>query len=64
MNPFDVLVLRAERILCEKIMSLVRFSQTEQPITDLSNKIKYNSDSMELYYVSSRRENKEYIKRP
>jgi len=39
-----VLVLRTERTLCEKIMSLVRFSQTEQPITDLSNKIRHTYD--------------------
>jgi len=44
MNPFDVLVLRTERALCEKLMSLVRFSQTEQPITDLSNKIRHTYD--------------------
>ncbi len=44
MNPFDVLILSTERTLCEKIMSLVRFSQTEQPITDLSNKIRHTYD--------------------
>lgn len=44
MNPFEVLVLRTERTLCEKLMSLVRFSQTEQAITDLSNKIRHTYD--------------------
>lgn len=44
MNPFDVLVLRTERTLCEKLMSLVRFSQAENPITDLSNKIRHIYD--------------------
>jgi len=44
MNPFDVLILSTERTLCEKIMSLVRFSQTEDPITDLSNKIRHTYD--------------------
>jgi len=44
MNPFDVLILSIERTLCEKIMSLVRFSQTEEPITDLSNKIRHTYD--------------------
>ena len=44
MNPFDVLILSTERTLCEKIMSLVRFSQTEEPITDLSNKIRHTYD--------------------
>ena len=37
MSPFDVLVLRTERTLCEKLMSLARFSQTDQPLSDLSN---------------------------
>jgi len=44
MNPFDVLILRAERTLCEKLMSIVRFSQTEQPIIDLNNKIRHIYD--------------------
>lgn len=43
-NPFNVLILSTERTLCEKIMSLVRFSQTEEPITDLSNKIRHTYD--------------------
>ena len=44
MNPFNVLILSTERTLCEKIMSLVRFSQTEEPITNLSNKIRHTYD--------------------
>jgi len=44
MNPFDVLILSTERTLCEKIMSLVRFSQTKEPITDLKNKIRHIYD--------------------
>src|SRR5690554_5969129 len=44
MNPFEVLVLSPKRTLCEKIMSLVRFSQTSNPITDLGNKIRYTYD--------------------
>ena len=44
MNPFEVLILSSERTFCEKIMSLVRFSQTEEPITDLSNKIRHTYD--------------------
>jgi hypothetical protein len=43
-NPFDVLVLNPKRTLCEKIMSLVRFSQTQEPITDLKNKIRHTYD--------------------
>ncbi len=44
MNPFEVLVLNPKRALCEKMMSLVRFSQTQEPITDLKNKIRHTYD--------------------
>ena len=44
MNPFEVLVLNPKRTLCEKIMSLVRFSQTQNPIDDLRNKIRHTYD--------------------
>lgn len=44
MNPFEVLVLNPKRTLYEKIMSLVRFSQTENPIDDLKNKIRHTYD--------------------
>jgi len=44
MNPFKVLALNPKRTLCEKIMSLVRFSQTLDPISDLRNKIRHTYD--------------------
>jgi len=44
MNPFEVLVLNPKRTLCEKIMSLVRFSQSQEPIEDLRNKIRHTYD--------------------
>ncbi len=44
MNPFNVFALSPKRTLCEKIMSLVRFSQTQNPITDLKNKIRHIYD--------------------
>lgn len=44
MNPFEVLALNPKRTLCEKIMSLVRFSQTQNPIDDLRNKIRHIYD--------------------
>ena len=44
MNPFEVLALNPKRTLCEKIMSLVRFSQTPAPINDLRNKIRHTYD--------------------
>ena len=46
--PFEVLVLDVKRTLCEKIMSLVRFSYTDQPITDLNNKIRHTYDIYQL----------------
>jgi predicted nucleotidyltransferase component of viral defense system len=44
LQPFTVKVLSKERTLCEKIMSLVTFSQTEYPYTDLANKIRHIYD--------------------
>lgn len=44
MKPFVVKVLSKERTFCEKIMSLVRFSQTEEPYVDLANKIRHIYD--------------------
>ena len=43
-QPFAVKVLSKERTLCEKIMSLVRFSQTTNPYEDLSNKVRHIYD--------------------
>ncbi|WP_026810524.1 nucleotidyl transferase AbiEii/AbiGii toxin family protein [Arenibacter latericius] len=44
MAPFPVQVLSNLRTFCEKIMSLVRFSRTQDPITDLRNKIRHVYD--------------------
>lgn len=49
--PFDVLVLEPSRTICEKIMSLVRFSYGENPITDLKNKIRHVYDLNQLLSV-------------
>ena len=46
--PFEVLVMEPKRILCEKIMCLVRFSYTSQPIDDLKNKIRHTYDLYQL----------------
>ena len=46
--PFEALVLDSRRTLCEKIMSLVRFSHTETPIEDLNNKIRHVYDIHQL----------------
>ena len=44
MLAFPVNVLTKERTLCEKIMSLVRFSNTEEPYQDLAKKIRHIYD--------------------
>lgn len=44
MQPFEVQVLSKERTFCEKIMSLVRFSYTDNPYDDLSQKIRHAYD--------------------
>ena len=46
--PFNVLALKPERTLCEKIMSLVRFSYTENAIEDLKNKVRHTYDLNQL----------------
>lgn len=46
--PFDLLVLEPVRTICEKIMSLVRFSYTENPIDDLKKKIRHTYDLHQL----------------
>ena len=44
LNPFKVNVLSPKRTFCEKIMSLVRFSYSENPVEDLNNKIRHIYD--------------------
>lgn len=44
MGPFTIQVLSKLRTFCEKIMSLVRFSRTEEPIDDLRKKIRHVYD--------------------
>jgi len=44
LQPFEVRALEPIRTLCEKIMSLVRFSYSENPIQDLKAKIRHTYD--------------------
>jgi predicted nucleotidyltransferase component of viral defense system len=44
LQGFTVRVLTKERTLCEKIMSLVRFSYTDEPYEDLAKKIRHIYD--------------------
>jgi hypothetical protein len=48
LESFNVQALRPERTLCEKTMSLVRFSYTEQPLQDLKLKIRHTYDLHQL----------------
>ena len=48
LQPFEVKVLEPKRTLCEKIMSLVRFSYSEKPIEDLKAKIRHTYDLRQL----------------
>lgn len=46
--PFELLVLEPIRTICEKIMSLVRFSYSENPMEDLKKKIRHTYDLHQL----------------
>jgi hypothetical protein len=46
--PFNIMVLEPIRTICEKIMSLVRFSYGENPIDDLKKKIRHTYDLHQL----------------
>lgn len=48
LQSFEVRVLEPVRTLCEKIMSLVRFSYGENPIEDLKQKIRHTYDLHQL----------------
>lgn len=46
--PFELLALDPTRTICEKIMSLVRFSYGNDPITNLKNKVRHTYDLHQL----------------
>jgi predicted nucleotidyltransferase component of viral defense system len=46
--PFELKVLDPTRTICEKIMSLVRFSHAERPLDDLTKKIRHTYDLHQL----------------
>ncbi len=46
--PFELLALDPKRTLCEKIMSIVRFSYTSNAIENLNNKIRHFYDLHQL----------------
>ena len=59
MQPFTVQVLGKDRTLCEKIMSLVRFSRQRDPYIDLANKIRHIYD---IHLMLRNNELKAFIK--
>ncbi|MEP2058020.1 MAG: nucleotidyl transferase AbiEii/AbiGii toxin family protein [Maribacter litoralis] len=58
LEPFEVKVLDIKRTFCEKIMSLVRFSNSATPIVDLNNKIRHVYD---IYRLLNIQEIKDFI---
>ncbi len=48
LEPFKVTALRIERTFCEKIISLIRFSYTENPLEDLKDKVRHTYDLHQL----------------
>lgn len=54
--PFEIRVLEPIRTICEKIMSLIRFSYTVNPIDDLGKKIRHTYDLHQLLQQEEFRE--------
>ncbi|WPD21389.1 MAG: nucleotidyl transferase AbiEii/AbiGii toxin family protein [Candidatus Electrothrix scaldis] len=60
MQAFEVTVLHPTRTLCEKIMSLVRFSYSDNPVQDLRMKMRHlydlhmmlRDDALKAFFVS------------
>ena len=48
MLPFELKVLEPKRTFCEKIMSLVRFSYSDDPIVELGRKIRHIYDLYQM----------------
>lgn len=48
LESFKVTVINMERTFCEKIISLVRFSYSENPFADLANKVRHTYDLHQL----------------
>lgn len=58
LEDFEVKTLAIERTFCEKIISLVRFSYTENPLEDLSKKVRHTYD---LYHLMQLEEIKNFV---
>ena len=58
LEPFELNVLSLRQTLCEKIVSLIRFSMSEQPTASLSSKIRHFYDLNALLNI---KELEEYV---
>jgi hypothetical protein len=56
--PFELLALEPTRTICEKIMSLVRFSYGSNPLEDLKKKVRHTYD---LHQLLSQKEYSAFI---
>jgi hypothetical protein len=53
LKDFEVKALSMERTFCEKIISLVRFSYSENPLDDLSQKVRHTYDLHQLLQLKT-----------
>jgi len=53
LESFEVKALSIERTFCEKIISLVRFSYSENPLDDLSQKVRHTYDLHQLLQLET-----------
>lgn len=56
LDYFELFSLEPTRTICEKIMSLVRFSYSDNPIEDLRNKIRHTYDLFKLLELKDLRD--------
>ncbi|MBD5290345.1 MAG: nucleotidyl transferase AbiEii/AbiGii toxin family protein [Bacteroides sp.] len=58
MVPFELNVLDKRRTMCEKVVSLIRFSFEEDPVTGLTSKVRHFYD---LHFLMKDKECREYL---
>ena len=58
MAPFELNVLDKRRTMCEKVVSLIRFSFEEDPVTGLTSKVRHFYD---LHFLMKDKECREYL---
>lgn len=59
LHPFELNILDKRRTLCEKVVSLLRFSFTDNPVEGLASKIRHFYD---IYFLLNDAECMEYLK--